>query len=300
MGRTKRGVALIRVGMSGWSYPEWVGPFYPVQLRSDSTAWLAWYATRFRAVEINSTFYAFPGEELVASWARQGVAFLERGPFEFSLKLPRDVTHVAVPAGDRDAARETAGRFDREVLDPLAGEGLLGAVLVQLPPRLPPTPEVIRTLADVVGALEERRVALELRDPRWTPHGVVLEAAQGLFASPEVALVEWSGALEGPAPMAPAAASHAYLRLHGRKFDPLLVEADDAARYDYLYREDELRPWAQRALELESRGREVRVFFNNTTKAKGTANALQLLEMIGQAPAGVTMPKLTEQTRLPV
>ncbi len=301
------GVALIRVGLSGWSYPEWVGPFYPVQLRSDPSAWLAYYATRFRAVEINSTFYALPGEELVASWARQGVSFLERGPFEFSLKLPREVTHQALPAGDRDAAREVTGRFDREVLDPLAGEGLLGAVLVQLPPRLPPTPEAVRTLAAVIQALEERRVALELRDPRWLRHGVPVPEAEPLFATPDVALVEWAGHAQAEPVLPPVGASHAYLRLHGRKFDPeetLVDEAghplEEGARYDYLYAPDELRPWAEHALDLESRGKEVRVFFNNTTKAKGTLNALEFLEMIGQAPAGVPKPRLTEQTRLEV
>lgn len=284
-----------------------MGPFYPVQLRSEPSAWLAYYASRFRAVEINSTFYAFPGEELVASWARQGVSFLERGPFEFSLKLPREVTHEAVPRGDRDAAREVTGRFDREVLDPLAGEGLLGAVLVQLPPRVPPTPSVIETLAAVVDALGERRIAIEMRDARWLRHGVPVPEANPLFASPEVTLVEWAGAVRHERLLPPAGANHAYLRLHGRKFDPeeTLVNAageplEEGARYDYLYAPDELRPWAAHVLDLDARGKDVRVFFNNTTKAKGTLNALELLEMLGKAPAGVAKPRLTEQTRLEV
>ncbi|MEA3199690.1 MAG: hypothetical protein QOE90_1118 [Thermoplasmata archaeon] len=290
--------------MSGWSYPEWVGPFYPVSLRGEPSAWLAHYARHFRAVEINSTFYAMPGEELVASWARQGVQLLERGPFEFSLKLPRDVTHRALPQGDRDAARELTGRFDREVLDPLAGEGLLGAVLVQLPPRLPPTPPVVRALQDVVAALAERAIAVEVRDGAWLDHGVLVEAAQPAFGR-DVALVQWSGGASADprdAPRAPTPASHAYIRFHGRKFDPEDARPHDeeGARYDHLYAPEDLRPWAEHARRLAQDGRDVRVFFNNTTHAKGTRNAMELLEMLGQAPAGLAKPRLTEQTRLEV
>jgi len=293
---------MIRVGLSGWSYPEWVGPFYPVALRSDPGAWLAYYATRFRAVEINSTFYAFPDEELVGSWARQGVAFQERGPFEFSLKLPRDVTHRAIPAGDRESTRAITGRFDREVLDPLAGEGLLGAVLVQLPPRVPPSAAVLAALQDAVGALAERRIAIEVRDPRWLAHGVPVDAFAPVFSTRDVTLVEWAGAHEHERHVPPAGASHAYLRLHGRKFDPAITaeEESEGARYDHLYAMDDLVPWAQHAQDLEARGKEVRVMFNNTTGAKGTRNALEFLELVGQAPRGVTPPRLTEQTKLEI
>lgn len=293
---------MIRVGLSGWSYPEWVGPFYPVHLRSDPGAWLAYYATRFRAVEINSTFYAFPDEELVASWARQGVAFLERGPFEFSLKLPREVSHRALAAGDVEAAREVTGRFDREVLDPLAGEGLLGAVLVQLPPHVPPSHEALDVLQAAVGALAERRIALELRDPRWLDHGVPVPDAAPLFASRDVTLVEWAGA-DGHEPhVPPVGASHAYLRLHGARFDPRepAAQGDEGARYDHLYGLDEMAPWARRAMDLDTRGKDVRVFFNNTFGAKGTRNALEFLDLVGQAPPGVAPPRLTEQQKLPI
>src|SRR5436305_6731931 len=88
------GRLVIRVGTSGWSHPEWVGPFYPVALRDAPHAWLAYYASRFRCVEINGTFDAFPDEDLVAAWARAGLELsAASSPFEFSLKLPRECTH---------------------------------------------------------------------------------------------------------------------------------------------------------------------------------------------------------------
>lgn len=291
--------AMIRVGLSGWSYPEWVGPFYPVALRSEPEAWLDHYASRFRTVEINSTFYAFPGDALVSSWCRRGVAFQERAPFEYSLKLPRSVTHEALVSGDAAAAREVTGRFDREVLDPLAGEGLLGAVLVQLSPRFKASEAGVDALLDVVGALAERRVAIEFRHPSWLEGECVAPAADRLFALPDVCLVELD--MPGlPRVLPPVDASHAYIRFHGRREDLWHAPgsgAHDGARYDYLYSEEELRPWVERLRALDDSRKDVRAYFNNTPGAKGVANAIDLLALLGQAP-DAPRPKLTEQTRL--
>lgn len=304
------GAPLIHVGMSGWSYPEWVGPFYPVSLRGEPGAWLPFYATRFRSVEINSTFHAFPSPELVADWARRGVELVERAgaPFEFSLKLPRAVTHDALPAGEIDRAREVTGAFDRVVLDPLAGEELLGAVLVQLPPGFDASPANVAALHEVVSALAERKVAIEFRDLSWYRNGCLVDLADPLFASRDVCAVELD---TGPrrltplTPLTPGRARHAYVRLHGRTYDLLAhgpasgAGLPDGLRYDYLYERAELEPWADRVRDLRERRREVRVFFNNTYGAKGTVNALQLLDMLGMAPP-VPRPRLTEQTKLHV
>lgn len=289
---------MIRVGTSGWSYADWVGSFYPVQLRDRPDAWLAHYASRFRSVEVHSTFDAFPTEDLVAEWARAGVALSEREPFEFNLQLPRAITHDALLAGDVAAARELTGQFDREVLDPLAGEGLLGAVLVTLPPKLAPSDVAVAALHDVLGALVERPVAIAFRHPAWFHNGVVVSAADRLFASPYVALVEHDNpALPGA--LAPIGARHAYVRLHGRRHDWTLRanETPDAHRQAHLYSRDELRPFAERAALLEAAGKDVRVVFANTPGARACANALDLLDMLGQAPS-VPRPKLTEQMKL--
>lgn len=294
---------MIRVGTSGWGYPEWVGPFYPVSLRQRADEWLDFYATRFRTVEINSTFYAFPSEELVAGWTRRGVALQERAPFEFSVKLPREVTHQALVQGDVERAREITGRFDREVLDPLAGEGLLGAVLVQLSPRYDCGDAHVHALHELLGALAERRVALEFRHASWARHGCIDPRAERLFASRDVCLVEVD-APGAPQVAPPTDARHAYLRLHGRREDywtgaRAREDAQDGARYDYLYRDDELTPILARARQLDAGGTDVRVYFNNTPHAKATVNALAFLDALGMAP-DVPKPKLTEQRRLEV
>jgi len=46
---------VVYVGTSGYSYDDWVGPFYPPGLpKSD---FLTHYAERFQCVEINMTYY---------------------------------------------------------------------------------------------------------------------------------------------------------------------------------------------------------------------------------------------------
>ena len=47
----------IRVGTSGWSYKDWVGPFY--ESGTDTGKYLASYAQHFDVVEVDSTFYLF-------------------------------------------------------------------------------------------------------------------------------------------------------------------------------------------------------------------------------------------------
>ena len=62
----------ILVGCSGWSYDDWVGAFYPVELANKKGEWFDYYAQYFSTVEINSTFYRPPGEFQVNSWIKKG------------------------------------------------------------------------------------------------------------------------------------------------------------------------------------------------------------------------------------
>ena len=71
----------VRVGTSGWSYPSWRPGFYTAGL--DPTAFLGFYAERFRTVELNTTGYRLPAEDQFRRWAEQ----TPEG-FEFAPKLP--------------------------------------------------------------------------------------------------------------------------------------------------------------------------------------------------------------------
>jgi uncharacterized protein YecE (DUF72 family) len=56
-------------GTSGWSYPSWRPGFYPAGLKPGE--FLGHYATRFSAVELNTTGYRIPAEDQFRRWAEQ-------------------------------------------------------------------------------------------------------------------------------------------------------------------------------------------------------------------------------------
>ena len=74
------------VGTSGYSYKEWKGSFYPVDLPADHM--LRCYAKQFNAVEINNTHYRFPRASVLSKWATDVPA-----GFRFVLKAHKRITH---------------------------------------------------------------------------------------------------------------------------------------------------------------------------------------------------------------
>jgi uncharacterized protein YecE (DUF72 family) len=108
------------MGTSGFSYKEWKGTFYPPDLPDRQM--LPYYATRFRSVEIDSTFYRMPTEKTLEAW-RDGVP----DEFRFTIKATQQITHrqrLKVPS---EALNYLTGAV--AVLGPK-----LGLLFFQLPP----------------------------------------------------------------------------------------------------------------------------------------------------------------------
>jgi uncharacterized protein YecE (DUF72 family) len=64
---TPASLAGLYVGTSGWSYPSWKPGFYPPGTKAED--FLRYYAERFPTVELNTTGYRLPREELFERWA---------------------------------------------------------------------------------------------------------------------------------------------------------------------------------------------------------------------------------------
>src|SRR4029453_16780418 len=59
----------ILLGPSRWSFPDWIGRFYPLGLpRADM---LGYYADHFPTVEVNSTYYRIPPPAVTEQMARK-------------------------------------------------------------------------------------------------------------------------------------------------------------------------------------------------------------------------------------
>ena len=139
------------VGTSAFSEPKWKGSFYPEKLSQKEM--LKFYAERFDAVEINSSFRRMPRAAHLRSWAEQ----VPSG-FQFAFKAPQAITHFKrlKDAGEptRTFCRETA------VLKSLRGPLLFG-----LPPNFK---KDVPRLRQFLGKLEKgTRVAFEFRNLSW-------------------------------------------------------------------------------------------------------------------------------------
>ena len=78
------------VGTSGYSYPDWVGPFYPPGTRGPKM--LSFYSSVFPVVELNFTYYRLPTPEMLARLAEQTPP-----GFQFLVKIPQTISHQESP-----------------------------------------------------------------------------------------------------------------------------------------------------------------------------------------------------------
>lgn len=256
---------MIRVGISGWSYPEWRGGFYPKGLPPRGA--LAFASRRFATIEVNATFYGQQTPDRFERWH-------DATPpdFVFAVKGARRITHFSRLAdGAAGLASFLAG--------PLRLRDKLGPVLWQLPSRLALDMTVIdRFLAalprDTVAAarlagiapLAERplRHAIEVRHESFgTPEFL------DLLRRHDVALVVADG-LDLPQ-FAESTGSFSYIRLHGT-----------GPRYRGSYDEPALKRWAERIRAWADDGpRDVFVYFNNTMKGEAPVDAAALARRLG-------------------
>lgn len=142
---------MIFVGTSGYSYAPWVGRFYP--RGTSAKKMLAFYATKFAAVESNYTFRNEPSGATLAAWCDQTPE-----TFRFALKAPMRITHIKRLVG----ARADLTKFAR--LAAKLGERL-GPILVQCPPNLVfDEKKLARFLRELPRGF---RWAFDFRHPSW-------------------------------------------------------------------------------------------------------------------------------------
>ncbi len=74
------------LGTQGFSFKDWVGPFYPEG--TPSRSYLEAYVRHFPSVEIDSTFYGVPKAMTIQGWDQRTPA-----NFKFAAKFPQLITH---------------------------------------------------------------------------------------------------------------------------------------------------------------------------------------------------------------
>ncbi len=273
----------ILVGCSGWSYDDWVGKFYPIELAKKKGDWFTYYAQFFNTVEINSTFYRPPGDLQVQSWIKKAK---DLKGFEYSVKVPQLVTHKALVEGNPDRAVFWAKSFEKTCVKPLADSNLLGGVLFQLSPYFKNEGSALAALKGVLDAVshDEYNYAVEFRQRSWLDEGKKEIDPETLEVLRErnVAnvLIDGPGLHVGTE----QTADHSYFRFHGRNYDIWYrgEKEDDHRldRYDFLYKKEQLEPWVPVIKEAELKTAKVRIYFNNYARSKSGRNSFLLMDML--------------------
>lgn len=265
---------MIYLGCSGFQYPDWKESFYPKGM--EENRYLLYYYKFFNSVEIDSTYYSFPGEKTVESWISK---IKGKEDFLYSLKFPRDVTHD--PDGITGKSVETAFEFVTKVLLPIKKAGLLGCALLQLSPFLDPLKDsrILGNLENMFESISSNyRLAVEVRNRNYFD-GSILPSFLEMLRKFRVALVSVDS--PGLPYFYYPTASFSYIRFHGRNSDLWYGRGELNGRlnkYDYLYSESELLPWAERVRGMEE---DVFIYFNNHAQAKAAINALQFQKYLG-------------------
>jgi len=230
----------VHVGTSGYNYPEWRGTFYPEAFPAGKM--FAYYAERFRTVEINYTFYRMPNEKLVAGWAAQTPS-----PFKLTLKAPRRITH--------DSRLKNCGELVKSFCAVAGTLGdKLGVLLFQLPPQSK------KDLAVFDAFLEDlppgAKAAFEFRHASWLDQDVF-----DRLAARKLALcIADSEKMSTPVRVT---ADYAYFRLRDEGYTP----GDIAAWADTIRRET-------------AACRDVYVYFKHEEEGKGPEFARMLMDRL--------------------
>jgi uncharacterized protein YecE (DUF72 family) len=233
----------LRIGTSGYQYDHWKSIFYPKAL--PKSRWFQYYAGRFDTVEINNTFYRLPEAEVFESWRKAA----PKG-FCYALKFSRFATHVKRLKDPKEPLERFLQRAKKL-------KGMLGPILVQLPPRWDIRLDRLETFLNTAPA--KFRWTVEFRDPRWLRREVY-----ELLEKHNAALCIHDMIDNHPRPVT---ADWVYYRFHG-------------VHYGGTYGAQDLRRSAQEIQAHLRRDRDVFAYFNNDAQGYAVQNAIDLKKCV--------------------
>jgi uncharacterized protein YecE (DUF72 family) len=232
----------IAVGTSGYNYPEWKGTFYPDPFPASKM--FAYYAERFRTVEINYTFYRMPTPALAAKWREQAPE-----GFRYTLKAPKRITHDKRLIDCEDAV----AMFTESARG--LGEHL-ASLLFQLAPNFKCD---LARFDMFLGILpEDLRCAFEFRHPSWHTDEVyrLLEKHAAALCIADLG--------DKTTPIVPTA-RHGYFRLRDEGYQPA-----------------DLERWAQTVVSHAADWDQVFVYFKHEDEGKGPEFAAAFVEQLAR------------------
>jgi len=250
---------MIYFGTSGFSYKDWVGPYYPQGM--PSSAWLEFYAREFSVTELNFSYYRVPTKSTL-----ERLAAKTPDDFLFTVKAHQDMTH------EREGKDGVFTEFV-ESLEPLIDSGKFGCILAQFPSSFHPgedSVDYLRMFRERLGTLP---LVVEFRNRGWLSEQTfdfLRDNGLGFCCVDEPRL---KGLIP---PVAEATSSIGYVRFHGRNAKKWWQHKEAWERYDYTYSEEELEEWVPKLRKLEENTEKTFVFANNHWQGQAVQTARQL------------------------
>ncbi len=252
----------ILVGTSGYSFADWVGPFYPPGTRNSE--FLGFYSAHFNTVEVNSTYYRIPHPRVLDMMEKKTPP-----GFHFVVKLNEAMTHE----------RSTDPGLYREflaVLEPLKAASKYDGLLAQFPWGFHRTPATLGHLEAMRSLLGDEPLHVEFRHRSW----ITPELEPWLRQRQLGYCVVDEPQLPGLVPPIPLLSTdEAYVRFHGRNAQNWWGRGT-GDRYDYDYSEQELRDWLGKIRALAEQARRTYLFFNNCHAGQAARNAKLMQELL--------------------
>lgn len=237
------------IGTSGWSY-RWQGIFYPLEIKS--AEYLAYYATRFNATEINSSFYHFTMAKTIEKWVAGTPDY-----FKFAPKLNQEITHNRRFVESVEPLEKFMSRF-------LLMGKRLGPVLIQIPASFQFDKYVTEDFFQILREkYPDQPFALEVRHKSWFS-----EESLDLLRDYQITFVIASAGKRFPG-LETATTDIVYLRLHG-----------DEKLYSSAYSDEQLEKYAFMIKDWLMDDKEIWVFFNNTIVGNAITDAEKLRQLV--------------------
>ena len=261
---------MIYIGTSGYSYQDWVGPFYPEG--TDKRKFLDHYARSFRCVEVNYTYYRMPNARtLGAMSAKTG------DDFRFVVKANQEMTHQR--EGDKT---ETFAEFNA-ALAPLLEQDKLGCVLAQFPSSFKCAKPNVKYLSSFAELMGEVPVVVEFRHRSWDREDTYEFLRKRGLGFCCVDQPQFDTLMP---PVARATSTIGYARFHGRNYEKWWKHDEAWERYNYLYTKEELGEWVGKVAALAEETEDTYVFFNNHYNAQAVQNATDFADLLDDAGMG--------------
>jgi uncharacterized protein YecE (DUF72 family) len=250
------------VGTSGYSFDDWIGPFYPRGTRKGDM--LGHYSREFGCVEVNSTYYRIPHPVVLRRME-------EKTPpgFEFIIKANQEMTHK------RSTDPELYRAF-QEAIQPVVEAEKFEGVIAQFPWGFKNTPENRDHLRFLKERFEGCPLFIEFRNREWITEDVFAEMEKSGVGYCSVDEPRLKGLVP---PIARLTTDLGYVRLHGRNAKNWWGRGG-GDRYDYLYSEDELKEWVDKIRSMSEKAKKTFVFFNNCHAGQAARNAKLMKELL--------------------